>query len=322
VESKKTESVVTLKPDLPEVSAASSAEVPSLPARPKLDPAPASLSGDSYVLRRCLVSALDDVDVASQEPGMLRSVEAREGMHIRRGSLLAQLDDREAAAKLAALQAAFRRAEEKAKNDTQLRYSIAEEKVAQAEYQQGAEANERFPNAVAVSEMRHRKLAWEKATLGVEQAKFEQQIAQRDAEVAQAELEHARLAVERCGILAPWDGVVVEVKKRSGAWTTAGESLIRMVRMDRLRVSGHVEAQRVGLKDVLGQAVRIQAELERGRSEQLTGKIMFANPVQNGGEFLVFAEVDNPRTTDDWVLRPGMEVEMSIQTSQAVMARR
>jgi multidrug resistance efflux pump len=307
---------------LPEVSADLSSQVPTAPAKLKTDAPPSSISGDSYVLRRCLVSALDDVDVAGQEPGLLRSVEAREGMHIRRGSLLAQLDDREAAAKLVALQAAFRRAEEKAKNDTQLRYSIAEEKVAQAEYQQGAEANERFPNAVAVSEIRRRKLAWDKASLGIEQAKFEQQIAQRDAEVAQAELEHARLAVERCKILAPWDGVVVEVKKRTGAWATAGESLIRMVRMDRLRVSGHVEAQHVGLKDVLGQAVRIQAELERGRSEQLTGKIMFANPVQNGGEFLVFAEVDNPRTGDDWALRPGMEVEMSIHAPLAVMARR
>ena len=76
-----------------------------------------------------------------------------------------------------------------------------------------------------------------------------------------------------------------------------GEPLLRLVRMDRLRVAGHVNAAHYGPHEVAGRAVSIRARLERGRDERFTGKITFVHPEQNGGDYLVWAEVDN-RTID------------------------
>jgi multidrug resistance efflux pump len=155
-------------------------------------------------------------------------------------------------------------------------------------------------------------LAWEKATLAIEQARVEQALVAREKEVKAAELEQAKLAVERRKVVCPWGGQIVAVKKRAGAWVTRGEPLLRLVRMDRLRVAGHVNAAHYGPQEVSGRSASIRVTLERGRTERFTGKITFVHPEQSGNEYLVWAEVDNRMQSDQWVLRPGLHVDMAI----------
>jgi macrolide-specific efflux system membrane fusion protein len=180
--------------------------------------------------------------------------------------------------------------------------------------------NAKVPNSVVVSEMRRRKLAWDKAVLSIEQARMEQQKARHEMEAKAEEMQLAKLGIDRRKIFSPMGGLVVAVKKRAGAWITKGEPLVRMVRMDRLRVAGHVNANHYGPHEVAGRAVTIRAHLERGRTERFTGKISFVHPEQNGGDYLVWAEVDNRLVDEQWVLRPGLHVDVAIHLANPAVA--
>jgi macrolide-specific efflux system membrane fusion protein len=275
---------------------------------------------DVAILQNCLISLIEDIDLASQEDGLLTSIEAREGMHVQKDLQLAQVDDREAQARHSAAVSAHRRAKTEAENDVNIRFAEASADAARADYDQGLEVNAKVPNSVVVSEMRRRKLAWDKAVLSIEQAKMEQQKARHEMEAKAEEMELAKLGIDRRKIVSPLGGLVVAVKKRPGAWITKGEPLLRVVRMDRLRVAGHVNAAHYGPHEVAGRAVTIRAHLERGRTERFSGKITFVHPEQNGGDYLVWAEVDNRQLDEQWVLRPGLHVDMAIHLANPAVA--
>jgi macrolide-specific efflux system membrane fusion protein len=285
-------------------------------ARPN-DPPPRR---DVAILQNCLISLIEDIDLASQEDGLLTSIEAREGMHVQKDMQLAQVDDREAQARHSAAVSAHRRAKTEAENDVNIRFAEASAEAARADYDQGLEVNAKVPNSVVVSEMRRRKLAWDKAVLSIEQARMEQQKARHEMEAKAEEMQLAKLGIDRRKIVSPLGGLVVAVKKRPGAWITKGEPLLRLVRMDRLRVAGHVNAAHYGPYEVAGRAVTIRALLERGRSERFTGKITFVHPEQSGGDYLVWAEVDNRLLDEQWVLRPGLHVDMAIHLAVPAVA--
>jgi len=277
---------------------------------------------DYVMMRDCLVSLIEDIDVAAQEDGLLTHVEAREGMHVSKDLKLAQVDDREAQARYSAATSAHQRAKTEAENDVNVRFAAASAEAAKAEYDQGAEANAKFSGAVTVSEMRRRKLAWDKAVLSIEQAKMEQQKARHEMEAKAEEMQLAKLGIDRRKVISPFGGLVISVKKRPGAWVTKGEPLLRMVRMDRLRVAGHVNAAHYGPQEVAGRAVSIRAHLERGRAERFIGKVTFVHPEQVGSDYLVWAEVENRQDDEQWVLRPGLKVEMAIHLAPGSAATR
>jgi len=42
------------------------------------------------------------------------------------------------------------------------------------------------------------------------------------------------------------------------------------------------------------------------------GKVIFVHPEQHGGDYLVWAEVKNSLQNKQWVLLPGLHVDMAI----------
>jgi multidrug resistance efflux pump len=292
------------------------------PAQSSVEKPPPAPRRDFVMLQDCLVEVIEDIDIAAQEDGLLTYVEAREGMHVKKGLQLAQVDDREAQARHSAAASAHRRAKTEAENDVNVRFAEASADAAKADFDQGLEVNAKVPNSVVASEMRRRKLAWDKAVLSIEQARLEQQKARHEMEAKAEEMELAKLGIDRRKILSPMGGQVLLVKKRPGAWITKGEPLLRLVRMDRLRVAGHVNAAHYGPHEVAGRAVSIRAHLERGRTVRFTGKITFVHPEQTGGDYLVWAEVDNQTENEQWVLRSGLKVDMAIHLEGAAAAAR
>ena len=50
-----------------------------------------------------------------------------------------------------------------------------------------------------------------------------------------------------------------------------------------------------------------------------SGEIVFVNPlIEASGAYRVWAEVDNHRHNGRWVLRPGMEAQMTIQLNKPI----
>ena len=84
-------------------------------------------------LPQCIVSLIDDVEVPAQEAGQLTQVEAREGLPVDEGKLLASIDDKLAQNQKRIAEFEQKAAAEEATNDIRVQYAQANAAVAKQE---------------------------------------------------------------------------------------------------------------------------------------------------------------------------------------------
>ena len=267
-------------------------------------------------IKDCLVSLIDDVSLSAEEAGLMIALEVREGAQVKPGDMLARINDNQAQAARQVAEAEYGGAKEKAENDVNVRYAQAARDVAQKELESSQEANRKVPGTKSYIELQKLSLAVKQAELQIEQAKHEQVIATFDADARKAKFDSAENDIKRRHILAPFNGEVVEVSLRVGEWVQPGDKVMRVVRLDRLRVEGFISAKDVLPGEVDKRPVTVEVELARGRRERFTGQMVFVNPlVQPGGDYRVRAEVENRLEANQWLLRPGTEADMTINIS-------
>ena len=108
--------------------------------------------------------------------------------------------------------------------------------------------------------------------LGIEKAKEEHDAAGLTAKAKAAEAKAAEIGVERRILRAPFDGVVLKVKKHVGEWVAAGEPVVEIIRVDRLSIRGGLHADQWPPADIEGRKVTVEVLLPRGRVEKVPGK--------------------------------------------------
>jgi macrolide-specific efflux system membrane fusion protein len=103
-------------------------------------------------------------------------------------------------------------------------------------------------------------------------------------------------------------GVVVQVRRRRGEWVQPGETVVRVLRIDRLRAEGFVRASDIE-GDMTNAPVTLRVSLA-GQPQEFQGVVAFVAPEIDpvNGQVRVWAEFDNP----DLLLRPGLKGSMSI----------
>ena len=265
------------------------------------------------ILKQCLVSVKQQVRLPAEEPGVLRALEGREGMQVKRDTVIANIDASTSKIERRIKELELKVEQETARNDVNIRFAAASKDVAKAEYDQNAEANKAVRGSVPAVELNRLRLVWRKAELQIEQAQLEQKIARLKSESKQAEVEAALLSIQRRQIKAPFDGVVVETYREVGEWVPAGEPVIRVVRLDQLRIKGSLEASAYDPAEIAGCGVTVEVELARGRKARATGKVaVVSQEVQLDGSYEVWADVQNTTENDQFVLRPGMSAKMRI----------
>lgn len=271
---------------------------------------PAATLAQDLVVRSAFVTLVDDRQISASEAGPLTDVNVQVGSVIRPNQLLARIDDAKAAIALKRAQAEFAIANEKAKNDTAVRFAKKTKAVAAAELQRGMEANRRFPNSVSASEIDSLRLSVEKSEAQIEQARVDQKIAgmttklkEADRDLAAADLKHRR-------IVSPIAGKVVEVNRQTGEWVKPGDKVFRIISLDRLRAKGFVKFASIRGK-LEGRTVVLSVDLPGYPKSRFLGKVTFvSNEVDpNNGEVAVWAEVNNP----DHRLKPGLRGTMTIR---------
>jgi len=234
-------------------------------------------------------------------------------------------------------------AENKAENETRVLASKKSQAVAKNELDRATRAREKFVDSVSKSEIEGLQLAYDKTQLESVQASFEQQIDRLQANAEQSaasghllrierstiEVERAianekvgrlevllyrqqwklaQLATEKHKFLAPFDGVVAEIMHRKSDWVTAGEPVLRVIRLDRLRADGFVRSNQV---KKLNNDRDVLLEIRTGDDGviQRKGQIVFVSseidPVNDEVKFSV--EFDNP----DRDILPGMRLKLS-----------
>lgn len=291
------------------------------------EPRGTSDAADPGRVKGCLITVKEEAEVPAKEPGVLMNFktivqrngqpveqEIEEGVQVSKDSVLAQIDDRQARMAWEVAKRKLEAAQKEAGNNVNVRYAMAANRVSEAEYQQAVDTNLRAAQAIPLAEVRRLKLKCAETSLQIEQAEHELGINGIKVRVQEAEADSAAEDVKRREIRAPLDGIVVKLYRHEGEWVKPGDSVVRIVRMDRLRIEGFLDASRVSPRDVDGQPVSVVIALPYRGDVIFPGKIVFVSPiVEAGPQFLVRAEVLNRQEDGQWLLRPGLNAEMNIQ---------
>ncbi|MFK8113999.1 MAG: efflux RND transporter periplasmic adaptor subunit [Rubripirellula sp.] len=234
-------------------------------------------------------------------------------------------------------------ASRKAANEVRTLASKKSSAVAKNELDRATHAREQFVDSVSQSEIDGLRLAYEKSKLETQQAEFDRQIdalqakaeqqaaqthvlsiertqievgqaiAEQRVQTMQIELERqqvslAKIATERHRLTAPINGVVVERMRGKGEWVNAGDPVLRVIRLDRLRAEGFVPAD--AIESLRGnRTVSLEIQVTPDRMLKREGRIVFISPEIDpvNDEVRFWVEFDN---TDLDVL-PGMRLRLS-----------
>jgi macrolide-specific efflux system membrane fusion protein len=165
--------------------------------------------------------------------------------------------------------------------------------------------------------MRRLKLTRHRAELQIVRSRLDSKVAGMTADVHQAAVAAAEENINRRKIVAPFDGVVVDLLRQRGEWVDAGEPLLRMIRLDRVRVEGFFDARQYNPEEVSGRPVTVEIERARGQKVRLPGAVVFVSPlVQAGDKYRVRVEVENHQHEGHWLLGPGKSASMAIHIDQ------
>ncbi len=264
----------------------------------------------TLVVRGCLLETIDDVQVPAQEAGVIVALRVKEGMQVTANDPepLARIDDSKARMAKLVAEAEKKVADKKAKSEVNVEYAKAAERVARKVVESYEKANEKSPGSKPQVEIERVRLDHERTQWQIRQAELDREVEELTAEAKQTQVDAAEEDIRRRRIVSPIDGEVVEVRPQLGEWVNAGDPVLRIIRLDQLRVIGRVNVAEVAPYELRGRPVRLVVDLERGRREEFEGRVVWIDPqVAANGEYRFWVEVDNrlEPSGDFWILRPG-----------------
>ncbi|HRX78224.1 MAG TPA: efflux RND transporter periplasmic adaptor subunit [Pirellulaceae bacterium] len=257
-----------------------------------------------------MLTLLEEIRIPARDAGVLVEIAVRPGMSVTKEMLLAKQDDTEAQVTSDQAKTELSNASRLARNDLKVQLARKAHEVAAAELKRAIEAAERFSKSVSQSEIERLQLATEQADLQIYQARFDLKTAQLEVDTHEANLRLAEHRLQKRTILAPSSGVVVEVMKQAGEWVEPGETVVRIVRIDRLRVEGFLSAQQASAK-LVGQPALVSVRNQPDSSTDVQGEVTFVSPEIHplNGMVRVWVEIDNADAT----LRPGLQATIKIE---------
>mgnify|MGYP002632401673 FL=1 len=252
----------------------------------------------------CTIQLIDVVTLAAERPGILENDTPEEGTFVEAGQVVAGLKDDVA-------QATYDKELEKSTNDVHVRYAVKSSEFADADLAMSVKANSKVIGTVPEAELAKQQLAAEKATLQIEQAQFEQR-------VAQLTVRESLEALKTYKVTAPFNGVVSKVYQRKGEAVQQGTPILEVLSIDRVKVEGYIsipDAFHVKTGDT------VQVQLDAGdldipfKNKVLSGKVKMVDTTFSPiiGSVKVIAEIPNL----DRILRPGLNAKMVIKPSPA-----
>ena len=260
-----------------------------------------------------VVRVADQIKLPAKEPGVLVQLAVKEGTQVKAGQVIGKIDDTEPQMKKVAALADYKGAYKRFMDDVEIRFAKAQAEVAHADYDQLIETNKLAEKAVAAVDIRKAKLDWDHFVLAIEKSIHDKELAEFEAMSKQAEYNAAELAIKRRTIIAPFDGVVEELKRKQDEWVQPGDTILTLLRLDTMHVDCSIEQSQFDPNEIQGCEVAVEVKLARERKATVRGKIVkVSNLVRSDGVYNVRAEVTNIQEHGVWVVRDGLPAEMTI----------
>jgi RND family efflux transporter MFP subunit len=261
---------------------------PSTAAKPATT-APAESSDSQDILS--VLSVEHEVDLLAQREGTVMQIVRDEGSRVRRGEILAQMDDRSLAAEMEKAKADLHVAEQNVK------YNEAEVRAKEAAYRRQQEL---------------RKLGLS-SDAELENAEFQAKGAAYDLQSWHAVVDRNKAAVRvtelelgKTQVRAPFEGVVARRYIRQGQNVMKDEKCFRVSQLSPLRVQFQV-SETSGRKPQPGDEVKVALLSDSG--QVYTARISRVSPMVDpaSGSYDLTAQLVGP---DLSTLRPGMAVRV------------
>lgn len=280
---------------------------------------PGRRTNNQFELELPQVTLIDRVNVAAQEAGLITEIAVHEGAEIKVGDKIAQINDSKALAAKKVAQAEHEVALAEATNDISVRFAHAGAEVAKYDFLAHEAANKKARGSTPEAEMKKLLLQWKKGELETEKAQLELDVAGLTAKAKEASVEAADDDIHRRRVFSPIDAVVVEIDKHVGEWVNPGDRIMRIVRMNKVRVEGLLPIALVSQTQVVDRPVTVETTISGNRNVQFNGKIVFVAPEldPSGKYYKVVAEVENREDRGAWLLLPGMSPTVTVDAGIA-----
>ncbi len=271
-------------------------------------------AGETVTVSDVQVTLLADVQAPARQDGSLAILSVKEGDFVSQNAEMGRLDFQLATISQRLARTEFEIGRLKSENDVDRRFAKKSLEVAKSELSRSLDSATNFPKSISKTELDRLRLVVEKTDLSIEQADRDLHEASLTKSLKEQSVEVASKQLADHQITAPISGMVVQVFRKPGEWLNKGDPVVRIIRLDRLRVEAFVDGARYGA-NLLNCLVTFTTQLPPGNvAGQFDGKITFVSPeVQPvNGQVRVWAEVENPKLT----LRPGVRGQLSIHMSQ------
>lgn len=289
-----------------------------------------STSVDSFSMRRSAdgspiipgsIALIHDVDIAAQENGILKEILVEENQAIQGGQLLARIDDQVAQRQLEQSTLKHKIASQRASDNTEIEAAMKKFQLTASEYK----TNYNLYKKGSKTKMEAQRSLYSRdiAQHELQAARNNKSLAavERDAEMVNVKA--ANDSISRHRITSPLGGHIFKIEKDPGEWINAGETVMRIAPLDRLRVVGTISGKHYDPFEVADKPVTVTATLARGRKVDFKGTVVQTELEQRGKNlYLVVAEIENryEQGTTHWILQPKSRVEMTIHVGNVSSA--
>lgn len=232
------------------------------------------------------LEAINKVEVISQIPGIIESCLVREGDEVKKGDVLAKLDD-----------------DEVALNYRQAQTALTQALVNKENLAQTLRRNEELYKDQLISDQQ------------IEQIRAQYALAESQVKSARVALDMAKLNLSRATIRAPMSGKIAMRNCEINQRVTGAEPLFRIADLSKLQVKIYVTEDDVHRIEKEKRPVRLTFDALRGGQYDRVyeGRVTFISPVVNPESGTVEVKVEV--TNSEGVLTEGMFARLVVETA-------
>jgi multidrug efflux pump subunit AcrA (membrane-fusion protein) len=160
-----------------------------------------------------------------------------------------------------------------------------------------------------------KQLELKKASLQVTVSTIEKERDKADVGVKTAKLEAARVQQELRRINAQRTGVVNQVVKRQYSYVRAGEPILNLTSMEKIRITGTTPKLTESPHLLLNAPARVIIRYAEGKSETVDGTVTFVSPKSDGpNQYKLHVDLPNRLTPDgQYLFRDGMVADIEVK---------
>ena len=263
----------------------------------------------------CSIEFVDDIMLPALEAGAITTVNVQEGQFITAGTIVGQIDDTLPHYELERAKLRYQNAFKAAKDQTSILAAQKEYELARNVY----EKNKRLRNkgSRSESEVMESRFQTEIASLKLDKANNDRQMAFGEAKVELAGMDSVKQRIARHTLRSNYDAYVVDIIKKPQEYVNIGDDVIRLARMDQMWVQASLNAKSLNAADAENRPVTVTLKTANGE-QSFEGKIdQVSLENVSAEEYQVKIKVQNRREGNSWMLRPFSQVSMVIHMDRA-----